>query len=351
MAATLVGPGPYIYVCTRLRVRRAKLLPREEYMRMLNMSLSEITRSIEETEYKREIDELGTAFSGIDLIEIALSWNLAKEYQKILEITPGVLKEFTRAYLRRWDIQNVLTILRGKMQGSKPGKIKEILIPAGELDKTILDRLIAEESPEQVVEALKGQKLYPVLAREVPPALSSGSLSKLENELVKQFYAELILDVESGLKGGKAFMQYIKLDIDITNVKNIFRLRADRMSEDARELVIPGSTLGVEEFQRLISMEGKDEFIDSLKARFGASDLKELIETLRTKESIREIEIDLIRLQLQQMIKMAKLSPFSIHPILAYLESKKYEIFNLRALARGKQVNLPAERIKEYLVI
>ena len=44
--------APYIYVCTRMRVRKAKLIPREEYQRMLNMGLSEITRIIGETEYK-----------------------------------------------------------------------------------------------------------------------------------------------------------------------------------------------------------------------------------------------------------------------------------------------------------
>ena len=64
-------------------MRKAQLLPKEEYMRMLNMSLNEITRVIEETQYKQEIDELGTSFKGINLIEEALSWNMAKEFQKI----------------------------------------------------------------------------------------------------------------------------------------------------------------------------------------------------------------------------------------------------------------------------
>ena len=64
--------APTIYVCTRMRVRKSKLLPREEFMRMLNMSLPEITRVIEETSYKQEIDELGTTFKGIDLLEVAL---------------------------------------------------------------------------------------------------------------------------------------------------------------------------------------------------------------------------------------------------------------------------------------
>ena len=153
--------APYIYICTRMRVRKTTLLPREEYMRMLNMSLPEITRIIGETEYKQEIDELGTTFQGIDLIEVALSWNLAKEYQKILEITPGSLKQFTQAYLRRWDIQNVLTILRGKTQGEKTGKIKEILVPAGSLDRAILDRLLAEDNVDKIIESLKGYRMYP----------------------------------------------------------------------------------------------------------------------------------------------------------------------------------------------
>ena len=40
------GPAPYIYVSTRMRVRKAKLIPREEYLRMLNMGLPEFTRLI-----------------------------------------------------------------------------------------------------------------------------------------------------------------------------------------------------------------------------------------------------------------------------------------------------------------
>ena len=180
--------APYIYVCTRMRVRKSKLIPREEYMRMLNMSLPEITRIIQETEYKQEIDELSSSFKGIDLIEVALSWNLAKEYQKIQEITPGNLKQFTRSYLRRWDIQNILTILRGKMQGEKVGKIKEILVPAGSLDRVILDRLLAEDNPERIVEALKGNRIYPVLSREFPATKESGSFSRMENETLQTVF-------------------------------------------------------------------------------------------------------------------------------------------------------------------
>jgi len=343
--------APYIYVCTRMRMRKAKLLPKEEYQRMLNMSISEITRIIGETEYKQEIDELGTTFKGIDLIEVALSWNLAKEYQKIQEITPGNLKQFTQVYLRRWDIQNVLTILRGKMQGEKSGKIKEILVPAGSLDKTILDRMLSEESPDRIIEMLKDHRMYPVLAREYPAAKESGSFSHMENELYKHLYLNIINDAKTGVKGGASFLAYIQLEIDIKNVKTLFRLRADTIDEDVRDMFIPGGSLSMTDFASLNAIRDTNEFIDMLKANIRNDDLHALLDELKGKAQVHDIEARLTRVQLAQMEKMSKRNPFSIHPILVYLEKKKYEVFNLRALARGKESHLASEKIVDYLVM
>lgn len=352
MAGVRIGAAPYIYICTRMRVRKTTLLPREEYMRMLNMNLPEITRLIGETDYKQEIDELGTTFKGIDLIEVALSWNLAKEYQKIQEITPGTLKQFTRAYLHRWDIQNVLTILKGRLQGAKTGKIKEILIPAGSLDRVALDRLLAEESSDKIVEMLKGYRMYPqVFAREYPLSKESGSYSQLENELYKQFYSEIISEAESGIKGGKLFLDFIRLEIDIKNVKTLFRLRADTFEEDARAMYIEGGTLSAADFVTLNTMKDQNEFIDALKEKIRQKSIIALLDELRSEKAIRDVENRLTRVQLEQMERMSKRNPISIHPILVYLERKKYEVFNLRALARGKESKLPSEKIAEYLVV
>lgn len=345
------GPAPYIYVCTRMRVRKSKLIQRDDYLRMLNMSIPEITRVIEETTYKQEIDELGTRFKGIDLIEVALSWNLAKEYQKILEITPGTLKQFTRSYLRRWDIQNVLNILRGKKEGEKVGKIKEILIPAGSLDRFTLDRLLAEDSMDRIVEALKGHRMYPVLAAKIGEAKETGSFSRLENELYKQFYADLLAEAESGVKGGQLFLSFIRLDIDIKNIKTLFRLRADKLEEDPHEMFIAGGVLTIDVFIRLNLIKDQVEFIDTLKMKVRQKMLHAFLDELKGEKKVRDIEVSLTRVQLDQMERMSKLHPFSIHPILVYLEKKKYEVFNLRAIARGKESKIPAEQISEYLVI
>ncbi|KDE56095.1 V-type ATP synthase subunit C [Methanoculleus sp. MH98A] len=351
MAGVSSGSAQYIYACTRMRVRKSLLIPREDYLRMLNMSLPEITRFIGETIYRSEIDELGTSFSGINLVEVALSWNLAKEYQSILELVPGDLKHFTASYLRRWDIQNVVTVLRGKMQKMQPGKIKEVLVPAGRLDRVALDRLVAEESPERVAESLKGERFYPVIERELPRAMETGSFAHLENELYKGYYARLIADAKGGVKGGDIFLKYIQLEIDIRNIQNLFRLRAGQVREDVRELMIGGGSFTVDELQRLSGLESPDEFIDALKRQVKMIPLLNALEEIRGKTALHEIEVALTRVQLDQMERMSKRYAFSILPILVYLEKKKYEVANLRALARGKEAGLPGERLQGYLVM
>ena len=63
------------------------------------------------------------------------------------------------------------------------------------------------------------------------------------------------------------------------------------------------------------------------------------------------MDAELTKTQLDRMEQLSKINPFSIHPILVYLEKKKYEVFNLRAIARGKESRLSGETIAKYLVI
>ncbi|TAJ45789.1 V-type ATP synthase subunit C [Methanofollis fontis] len=350
--ADVGGPAPYIYVSTRMRVRKAKLIPREEYLRMLNMSLPEITRIIGETEYKKEIDELASSFTGINLIEVAISWNLAKEYQEILKITPAGLMRFVQIYLRHWDIQNVLTILRGKVQGMKPEKIKEVLIPAGELDKNILDRLLVEDSPERIVESLKDRSIGAVLAAGINESLETGSFANLENELYKQLYARMIAEAKEGIKGGYEFLGYIQMAIDLKNLITLFRFRAQKAGEDIRDQLIPGGkAFTVDELQRMSALESLDEFIDAARKKTRDPELNALFEELGQKRPVHEVEVLVTKYQLKQMERLSKLHVFSVFPIITYLELKKYEVANLRALARGKEYGLPNERIQGYLVM
>ncbi|KXS46890.1 MAG: V-type H+-transporting ATPase subunit C, partial [Methanohalophilus sp. T328-1] len=77
---------------------KSNLLPKETYPRLINMDLDEITRFIEETRYKQDVDELARKFIGVDLIEHALNRNLAVTFSKLIDISEGELNYLITEY-------------------------------------------------------------------------------------------------------------------------------------------------------------------------------------------------------------------------------------------------------------
>src|SRR2546427_750515 len=87
----LLQRSNYAYANARVRVRKAKLLPRDSYQKLLKMEIPEITRFIEGTEYGKEIDELATKFKGNDLLEHALNVNEERNYAEVRGFVSGAV--------------------------------------------------------------------------------------------------------------------------------------------------------------------------------------------------------------------------------------------------------------------
>ncbi|HOP08607.1 MAG TPA: V-type ATPase subunit [Candidatus Methanofastidiosa archaeon] len=77
------------YFNARISAMKEKLFPMLTYEKMLLMELPEITRYISEGDYNEDITELSKSFKGIDLIEYALNLNLARTFQKLINISQG----------------------------------------------------------------------------------------------------------------------------------------------------------------------------------------------------------------------------------------------------------------------
>jgi V/A-type H+-transporting ATPase subunit C len=365
------GPAPYIYVTTRLRARKAGLIDRREYPRLLNMSLESFTRFIHESGYHREIAELAFEKKGIDLIEAALTRNFARSFHSVLRIAPGHLRILAARYLHRWDIINIMVILRAKSQQLPAEQVRGILIPAGELEEEFLLHLINEESVSRVIDLLEPWRLSNVLRKEFSNGSPKGIFSRVENELYKHYYADLIRDAESGIKGGDIFVSFLRLEIDVTNIKNLFRLRNGGITGTVHDILIPGGTIHNEEYARLARTEDRDAFIALIEKTTHFSIFSQAFNNLhkdisprddavadllwkrwnQKKSPVHPLEIAITRVMLNHMEGLSKRHPFSVLPILVYFERKRYEIANMRAIARGKEAQLTSTTIAHYLVI
>jgi len=229
------------YVNARVRSRRATLFADEDYRKLIRMGPSEIARFMEETEYEREINELGTRFSGVDLIEYALNRNLAKHFDDLLEWSNGRLYDLIARYLRKFDVWNIKVIIRGIYTDSDPEEIRTDLIRAGELDERTIDRLVEVDEIDDVIELLDGSIFGEPLASATEAFEETGALIPLENALDRAFYENLLADLGRPYEGPEAnYVEFLEAEIDFRNARNALRLAHERGRPRSGELLHRG---------------------------------------------------------------------------------------------------------------
>ena len=220
------------------------------------------------------------------------------------------------------------------------------------MDAPALDKLVTEPSVERVAEAIPIKPIADIVSEGLAKALETRSFGAVENELYKYHYTTLIRAGHSGMRGATSFLKYVVFEIDVKNITTLFRLRAQANQQcSTLSMWIDGGSYTAEELERLTTVDSLDEVVDSLKKKVKAAVLTDALEELREKKPVYAVESALVAAQLTQMDRMSKREPFSISPLLVYLEYKKYEVANLRALARGKEAGLDAEVLANYLVM
>jgi len=335
----------YAYGTARVHAMKLKLLPQETYTKLLVMALPELTRFIEESEYKAEVDELARKYSGIDLIEFATHLNLARTFVKLTEMTMGEPHDLIVEYLRRWDIREIKTILRGKLYGASDEEILRVLVPSGEFSLEFLQGLVGKPTIDEVIEALKGTVYFEVI-KDID---YSESLMKLEDALDKFYYVRMV-ELVSKMKGPSLYLRVIQMEIDVVNLKTLFRLRNAGISgARALEYVIPGGLHLTDEQIETMANASFDEFLTLLTKQPYWSVISDVL-TDRI-ESLSKVEVRLDKYLNEYVWKSSTFNTLTVLPMLGYMLSKDTEVENVTAIARGKEAGLSEEIIKDHLIL
>jgi V/A-type H+-transporting ATPase subunit C len=337
-------PVKYAYITGRVRAMKTKLIPGEMYPRMMAMDISEIARYLEETQYKDEIDALSKDYSGVELIEHATFANLAKIYRRLLEVSIDEPSFLILEYLRRWDVWNIKTLIRGKYYGASDTEIIKYLVPAGELSPDFLAELAKKDSVQEVISAFDGTDYASALAQ-----YDGKDLASLENALDKLYYFRMERAVGGTLSvGGGLLLKYIRREIDIKNLITLFRMnRAGIDAAVIQENLIPGGKL----YDELSRMAGQPfgEFLRGLEGFPFWSSISDI--ATADIDAISRIEARLRAYLIRYAWALSNYHPLSILPVLGYMVSKETEVSNIRKIVRGKEAKLPAELIEEQVVV
>ena len=345
----LPSTGNYPYVTARVRAKRAHLLTWDTYAKLLVMDVNEITRFLGESQYKKEITELGLLYTGFELTEHALTKNRDDTYRQILRFSEGDLYTMLAAYLEREDVWNLKTILRGFQNHIPTEEILQTLRAGGRYPSDYWKHIIDDSKTlEDVITHLQDTPYYEILQGLLPDF----TLAAAENRLEAHYYTMLLATIRPNSEANRSFHNYIHSEIDLVNLKTLFLTKYENVEPQAiQDMIIPDGTLPDKTLTRLIDAPDFTHFLAELQRLPVYDSIRTEVEAIEKTGSlaptIRALEKD----HLLTATKSSYLQPLSILPVIDYLTRKRIEVQNLRILARGKEKGLPQDTIRGLLVV
>lgn len=341
--------GNYPYVTARVKAKRALLLPKDAYDRLLLMEIPEIARLLGEREYKAEMLALGARYSGVDLIENAVTRNLAKVYNQIYEFSEGSLRTMVGQYLDRYDLENIKAIVRSKVYGATPDEVFEDLVPAGSFSEDFLRQLVDMPTLDEVFKALEGTIYGTAFAALGKKASEVGSWAEWEDRVSRLYYVDLLAAIPPSTEANRFMRQFVKREIDIVNLKTLLRAW-DAKAKFEREIFLDGGDeLDLESLHEMVALD-KPALLKRLEEYSFYEDIAGALEKLE-ETGIGALMRRVEKVHLLEAARYAHLQPLSILPILDYIVLKDREVQNIRIIARGKESGLSTEVLRDLLVV
>jgi V/A-type H+-transporting ATPase subunit C len=334
----------YLYINAKVMAKEGKFISPIRWDELWGCtSPAEVASLLEGTDYFPYLSESAT-HEAKELEKAILEEfsTLAKEISTIMPKGAWPIREYL---LRRWDVMNLRTIMRGIHGDLRKEEIAESLVEVGELDFAFLKGLIDADGVDGFV-ALLTRTPYHGLTEGLSKYHAMHNLFFLEASLDKVLWEGLLVKVLK-MKGSREFRDFIGLCAETHNLKMILRAKKDGLClEDVSPFLIPecavlnGITAAFdeEELSGLISLLEDTIYFEPL--------LSAQTEYERT-DSIFSFEAALDSLMKQKAEDIRKKKPFGPGPLIGFIVSKEEEVKGLMAVVRSNEVDLDKEHIRE----
>ncbi len=349
------GSSNYPYAVARVQAKRSKLIPPGEYEKILKMDVPEITRFIQDSAYKNEVDELASKFSGLDLLEAALSVNEERTYEQVRRMVAGPGGAIISLFLDRFHVDDIKTLLRGKAAGATRDELLREMVLENQETYNLFAPLLAEDV-KTVADVIATLEKGPRQAREWAATLQmlpAGSpLARYEDKLDLVYYDRLLSALEdSKEKGARDVQDFLRREVDFRNLLNAARWVFAGEQGDFAPFIIPGGKgLKVADVMGLARSKDLAALGEALGEHKAYAAVRDELSRAAPTTRLGPFQAAVWRAHMGELNHLSHLHPLSLIPILLFLVRKHREVATLRAVARGKASGLSEERLKELIV-
>lgn len=320
-------------VIPRLRVYETKLLDKSKIDRMIDSnSANESLKVLQETEY-------GSLMSNVKKVEdyeLILSEELKRLFHVMYDISP--VKSLVDLMSIKYDYQNIKVILKGMFLKQD---LSYLLIPVGTVDVSKL---------KYSIENIDIRDLAPIMRESIEEAMSSFEMTKdpqIVDIILDKYMFKALVQIKNEINDNFVD-KYVVALIDSTNLKTLLRVKKQNKGREFfASVIIEGGSIDKDKLLGMIN-----DAVENISTKLAFSNYAEFIKSgveyyIKTKSvSLLEKLVDNF---IMDMMKNAKIIPFGVEPLLAYIYAKETEIKIIRIIMVGKLNNISAEVVRERL--
>ena len=344
------------YLNARIRAWKGELLTRGTYDGLIAAEdVQSLINCLKETNYAKDIEIAAARYEDArEIVEGGLKGSLAKAFNELWKYAQPQTRVLLRAIFSLWEVYNLKTIVRARINGIPPDDSISVLIPAGEMDESALKELNQQKDVQEVIKLLHtwGSPYARPIKDVVEQYLRERQLIIIELALDRFVHAYcLSLAVGSSING-EIIKRFIGDRIDSINISMLLKVSGENIpsTNTVDYFLEGGERIDKNKFLKLARSKNRREFLRDLAGSLKDKHWKELIGTTESENAFF-VEEQLEELLSQQACRLAIIEPLSIALALCFIYKKIREIKNLRLILRAKIFEIPAIEVKRFVIV
>ena len=337
----------------RLRVLRPEFLGSSFIDQMDERNEEEFVKSLASSSYKQEVDAFTTLYKVPDLVEVVINAHMLRMIRNATFALPQNARNFISAYMGKWDIENIKTLLSSKQLGYDVEHTEAFLvierdIPVG-IFSGVIKRddwlgMIGSKDVETVVQQLVKYGYGTILLKHLDEYKKTKDLSAMIAALDTYYFNNLISTFKFYNGTENMLLSYIKEIIDIKNILIVMKA-IELKYKNITDYIIRGGTIPE---NKLIEWSGKD--IQSLKAELPYK-IDDAFDAYKTDPFMTYFDTALKRELDKKYIKLFESLVMSLEFIFAFVLRSEIERDELRTVWLGKYYKISKERIDRLRIL
>lgn len=354
-----MASSPYASAMGRLKVRILDLLPDATFDQLVNAKdLIEIAKVLEGTPYGPDLEAASTTYGPSQRLEVAINRVFVRRCRRALDASPFAGKPIVRAYVRRWDIQNIGLVLASRAEGRPISEAEAFLIssrefPAGmfagamTIDdfRQLLQLPTLESITQQLVKFGYGG---PLLTR-LDTYLRTKDIFTLLQALDQFYYGQLLESIKQFQGDEWNIRRFVSSEIDVRNALLMLKGKdADLPVDRVNDRFVDGGTLTRARVPDLYAARTVPDLVTALAPLFPA--LPEGLPAYQEHRTLTGFEAALLRERAIRELRRLRNYPLSLSILFTFLTRSELERTDLRRIVYGRQYGVPSSVLAGQLI-